>query len=353
MMFRKAFALFLLMMTTSLDKAISTEPMKVGFVAPLSGPFQRLGSQMRSGARAATQVLNIQLIEQDDACTPNGGQAAANALVAQKVKIVIGFTCLDSLNAALPILRDAGIVTLTTSVRANALSDNKAKSGFLVYRLAPREDMEVAALTSLLLPRWRTENFAIIDDGTVQARNTAEALRFAATEANLKPVFTDTFRPGLENQAALVRRLQKSGATHVFIGGDIEDALTISIAAKGEIEIAVGEAVDPETQRDGLGPILGVALPDFKLLSSAAKASIALQVQGIEPDNYALSAFAALEIAAKVAASSGTFASALAQNEFDTALGKISFDDKGDLNANPFKLVTLKNGVFQRIGQSQ
>ena len=345
MLFRKALWLIPLL-TLGLASAVqSAEPVKIGFVAPVSGTFEKIGRQMQAGAGIAAEGLGASLFEQDELCTSAGGTAAANALVAQKVDIVVGFTCFDSLNAALPILRDAGIVTISTSVRADVLTDNKSKTEFLLYRMAPREDMEVAALVSALLPRWRSENFAIIDDGTVQARNTAESLRFALTESGLKPVFTDTFRPGLDNQAALVRRLQKAGATHVFVGGDIEDALVISKAANGEVEIAVGETANPESNTEGAGTILSVALPDYALIASATNASIALQRKGIEPENYALTAFAAVEIAAIAG-----ITSQLSTVKFPTSIGEIAFDGKGDLRSNPFSPVTLTNGKFVAVG---
>jgi branched-chain amino acid transport system substrate-binding protein len=349
MLFRKACGLVLFAILVAVAGFARAQTPKIGLVAPLSGTYERLGKQMQAGALSASERLGQELFLQDELCTPEGGQAAAKALVAQKVDIVVGFTCFESLNAALPILRDAGIVTITTGVRADVLTDNKAKSGFLLYRLAPREDREVAALFNALLPRWRTQNFAIIDDGTVQARNTAEALRFALTEASLKPVFTDTFRPGLENQAALVRRLQKAGATHVFVGGDIEDALVIFKAAKGEIEIAIGEAANPESSAEGAGTFLSVAMPEYNLLPQAAAASLAIQASTVLPDNYALASYAAVEIAA---AAKSDIANVLAASKFQTAIGEISFDEKGDLKSNPFSLVILKNGKFVIAGPS-
>ncbi|MGL4490189.1 MAG: ABC transporter substrate-binding protein [Rhizobiaceae bacterium] len=352
MMFRKALWPILLMNLAFVCAANSAEQIKVGFVAPLSGSFVALGKQMQSGADVAANMLGVELIEQEEACTPEGGETAARALVAQQVDIVVGFTCFESLNAALPILRDAGIVTIATGVRADVLTDNKAKSGFLLYRLAPREDTEVAALIAALLPRWREQNFAIIDDGTVQARNTAEALRFGLTEAGLIPVFTDTFRPGQDNQVSLVRRLQKAGATHLFVGGDIEDALVISKAAKGEMEIVVGETPNPEGGAEGTGTILSVSLPDYRLRASAAAASLALQTKGIEPDNYALTAHAAVEIAAAIGAAQPDIAKALSESTFTTAIGEIAFDAKGDVNANAFSVVILKDGEFAALGPS-
>ncbi len=354
MLNRKALWQTLLLVFVFASAVQKVEAEEIGFVAPLTGTFAPLGKQMLTGARAGAQRANADLFTQDDTCTPEGGTAAANALVAQKVSIVVGFTCFESLNAALPILTEAGIVTITTGVRADVLTDAKAKTAHLLYRLSPREDMEVKALIAALKERWRNENFAIIDDGTVLARNTAEELRFALTENGLKPVFTDTFRPGLENQAALVRRLQKAGATHVFVGGDIEDALVISKAAKGAMEIAIGESANPEGSTDGSGALLSVTLPNYRMQAQVAPASVALQNMGLEPDNYALTSFAAIEIAVDALSKKPDMIAHLNTATFSTALGDIQFDEKGDLKINPFALAILKNGSFNAaISSSQ
>ena len=97
-----------------------------------------------------------------------------------------------------------------------------------------------------MLPLWRGKNFAIIDDGTIHARELAESLRIAAEARGLKPVFVDTFRPALENQLALVNRLKKSGATHVFVGGDRSDIAILArdaAARKVPLTIAGGETL--------------------------------------------------------------------------------------------------------------
>ena len=64
--------------------------------------------------------------------------------------------------------------------------------------------------------------------------------------AGLKPVFVDTFRPALDNQLALVNRLKKSGATHVFVGGDRSDIAILArdaAARKVPLTIAGGETL--------------------------------------------------------------------------------------------------------------
>jgi branched-chain amino acid transport system substrate-binding protein len=57
----------------------------------------------------------------------------------------------------------------------------------------------------------------------------------------LKPVFLDVFRPQLDNQIGLIGRLQKAGATNVFVGGDRDD-VAIMAATTPKLGAGIGFA---------------------------------------------------------------------------------------------------------------
>lgn len=314
---------------------------KIGLALPLSGPLRLLGEQAKAGAELAAAQNGDTLSIADDACTPESGAALAARFVAEKVSVAAGFVCLESLNAALPALKDAAIPAITIGVRANALTDTRQKSGFLVTRLAPRDDMEGKALAAFLLPLWAKSNFAIIDDGTIHARDIAEEFRAAATEAGLKPVFVDTYRPGLSNQAALARRLRKAGAVNVMIGGDIDDALVLSrdAVAYGGLSVAMGETGLPSDPLAPHGPLTTLALPDYTLAVPAAETNRALIAAGKVPDNYALLAHAAIEIAHQALGKATPVR--IGTGPYPTAIGVVQFNAAGDLAANPYVLRNL------------
>jgi branched-chain amino acid transport system substrate-binding protein len=204
--------------------AAFADGLKIGVVAPLTGPSARLGEQIRVGAEAAVSVNPAATLDVvDDQCGADGGAAAARQLAADKAAVVIGFLCTEAIEAAMPIFKDAGIPVVTVGVRTDSLTDRKAKTGWPVFRLAPRADAEGAAISSVLTGLWRSELFAIIDDGTVYGRELAETLRADAEKKGLQPVYVDQFRPQLDNQVALAGRLRRAGATHVFVGGDRDD----------------------------------------------------------------------------------------------------------------------------------
>ena len=148
----------------------------------------------------------------------------------------------------MPILKDAGIPVITVGVRTDSLTDRKIKTGWPVFRLAPRADAEGAAVA--LDPGRavaRHELFAIVDDGTIYGRELAETLRADSREGRPEAGLSSTRSgPQLDNQIGLAGRLRKAGATHVFVGGDRDDIAIIGRDAAGlgyDLTIAGGETL--------------------------------------------------------------------------------------------------------------
>jgi branched-chain amino acid transport system substrate-binding protein len=327
----------------------------IGVTAPLSGTSALLGGQVHAGATAAAETLAARLEIADDACTADGGAAAARQFVAAGVKIVVGFLCTEALEAAMPALKDAGIPVITVGVRTDSLTDRRDKTGWPVFRLGPRADGEQKAAAEIIPALWQKELFAIIDDGTIYGRELAESVRAAAEERALKPVFVDTFRPELDNQVGLAGRLRKAGATHVFVGGDRDDVAILGRDAKGlgmELTAAGGEALRAAGGDVPLQPgTLMIGLPE-PVASASPKAIAALKQREIVAEGYVLPAYAAVEIA--VAALAGESSGqpvfdALGTREFQTALGKIRFDAKGDLAENPYRLFRYDGTKFAEV----
>ena len=336
--------------------ACAQDLLTIGLAAPLTGDFALLGEQWANGARtAAAEQESIRLVEADDACTEEGGAVAARRLVEARVALVIGFLCTPAIEAAMPTLKEAGIPVITP-VRTNSLTDQKDRTGWPVFRLGPRADEERDAVAEILVDHWRNELFAIVDDGTIHGRELAENLRAQAELAGLKPVFVDTFRPELDNQIGLVGRLRRAGATHVFVGGGRSDiAIMARDAATLEYEVvfAGGETLRMD---DGSVPlpagVLMVGLPEWQDLAEPEALS-ALSAAKVLPEGYVLPGFAALQVAA-VATQEATDASleiadVLSRLTFNTAIGEVRYDKKGDLDRNLYRLFRYDGERFIEV----
>lgn len=323
----------------------------IGVVAPRTGPYASLGTQVFQGARAAAEAAGDTVVEIEESCDEAGGSAAAKGLVDAKAAVAIGFLCVETLSTALPQLKASQIPAISISVRSKILMEDVLRNGWPFFRMAPVEGMEAAKLSETILAIWKAEPIAIIEDGTIYGRELASAIRQRLQPMGITPIFTDTFRPGQEQQVALVRRLAKASATHVFVGGDRNDVSIIARDAASEnipLSLIAGDTMRaanrPVPLRDG---VMAVALPDYAALPAASAAIAVLRAKNIDPDGYMLPAYAAAEVAHQaIIASAGKPAAAIASGGFNTAIGQIAFDNNHELKDNPFRLLEWRGSTL-------
>ncbi|MBB6485264.1 ABC transporter substrate-binding protein [Rhizobium lusitanum] len=326
----------------------------IGVVAPQDGNFATLGAEITAGANFQIQGQKDAATVVNEPCTEDGGRVAAEALIAAKAQVAIGFLCTETLEGALPRLKDAGIPAITVSVRSRILMEDALKNGWPLFRLASVDSAESAMAISTILKNWAAEPMALIDDGTIHGRELVGAIRSALEEKGLKPVFTDTYRPGQEQQIALVRRLKKAGATRVFVGGDRSDVAVIARDAKSEnipLTLMGGDAMRAADQPVPLlEGVQAIALPDFASLPAAQSAAQAMRAAGIEPDGYTLPAAAAAQIASQAAESAKTenkpVADKLVGTAFQTAMGPITFGQNHELTENFYQRLEWRGNTF-------
>ncbi|MCM2476973.1 ABC transporter substrate-binding protein [Rhizobium sp. CG5] len=326
----------------------------IGVVAPQSGPYQLLGQQLRDGAAAAAAANGTVLTFIDESCEAGSGAAIAEQLKAAKAEAAIGFLCSESLDGALPVLSAAKIPALTLSVRWTIVMEDALKQDWPLFRMAPSTDAEAEKLVEVILRDWPGEAFALIDDGTIHGRELADAIRVSLEERGMKPVFADTYRPGQEQQVALVRRLQKTGATHVFVGGDRNDVAIIARDAASEaiaLSLLGGDAMTAANQPVPLADgVRAVTLPNYADAPSAATVAAAFRERGIEPEGYVLPAYAAITLVKTAADGSAASGAALkdtiAKGTFETVLGPIAFTAGHELKDNPYRLLEWRGTGF-------
>ena len=342
--------------TLSIANSARAESPLIGVAVPLDERMAVLGSQLRNGASMAANETGARLLVRDDSCTAEGGQAVAQDFVEAGADIVVGFLCTEAIEAALPILRSAGIVTITPGIRTDAITDRRERTANLVWRLGPRADGEAAALGSTLTRLWRGTLFAIVDDGTIYGRDLAESFRLSAELAGLQPVFVDNFRPQSENQIGLVGRLLRAGATHAFVGGDREDIAIMARDAASldyPLTLAGGEALRAPGELPLAAGTLMVSPPEWSELANAATLERYAEEE-IVPEGYTLLAHAAVEVAVLAledAQAQETSAPDILSRprSFQTVLGDIAFDEKGDLTENPFRLFRYDGTRFEGL----
>lgn len=352
-MFRSIFASLVIAGSVQAAPALAAG-LKIAVVAPVDGPFALLGQQILDGARFQAEDRGSEIIAIAETCEPKDSESLTKALLASGAEAAIGFLCTESLEAALPALAEAGIPALTLSVRSDILMEDALKKKWPFFRLVPSAKAEAAKVVEIILSRWKNEPLGLIEDGTIHGRELVESVRSALAEIGLTPTFSDTYRPAQEQQVSLVRRLAKSGATHVFTGGDRADTAIIARDAAAEqvaLTLMGGETLDaanlPVPLANG---VLAVSLPDYATLPDAKNTVDAMTAAKLLPEGYVLPAFAAVTLLEQAkdqaGKDGGPVADALAKDPYQTVLGPIRFNASHELTDNPYRLLEWQYNRF-------
>ncbi len=231
--------------------------------------------------------------------------------------------------------------------------EDALRNGWPFYRMAPSEDAEADQVAHSIIDLWKAQPIGLIDDGTIYGRELVNAVRQRLDPVGIRPAFTDTYRPGQEQQIALVRRLAKTGATHVLVGGDRSDIAIIARDAAAEnitLSLIGGDSLRAPNQPVPLRPgILAVTLPDYAADPQAAEAVKALKAGSTEPDGYVLPAYAAVQVAHQALASptaGNALADAIGRGTFKTAIGTIAFTSDHELKTNLYRLQEWQGAGF-------
>ncbi len=351
----------LLMIAASVAFAGTASAATIGVVAPQNGAYEMLGSQIRQGVKIAAAKAGLDVMEIHESCEEGSGGAIADGLVAAKVSIVVGFLCTETLPEALPTLKNAAIPAITLSSRASGLMEDTMKRGWPLFRLGPSDTDESAAAIDTILRDWKGHSFGLIDDGTIYSRELVDRIRAKLEESGLKATFTDTLRPAQEQQIALVRRLSRTGVTHVFIGAERNDVAIIArdaAAEKAPLTIMSGDTMRAANNPVPLQPgVLAITIPDYAALPSAVDAVKELRAANVEPEGYALPAYAAAQIAAKLVelaeAQNKPAPAVLVGTAFETVIGQITFNDRHELQTNPYRLQKWDGTAFVPVDRAE
>ncbi len=153
-------------------KVGSDEPFTIAVALTLSGPDAPYGIDALRGVELAIadrgKILNhpIKLIQEDDLCSAEGGQAAAERLAGQpNVLGVIGATCSSATEKAAKVLSDAGMVLISPSSTAASLTAEAVhQAGFL--RTIYNDKSQAKVVAEFAYTGLGARTMATIHDGT-------------------------------------------------------------------------------------------------------------------------------------------------------------------------------------------
>lgn len=319
----------------------------IGIAGPMSGSFADVGRDIRAGVEIAIASANarggiggekIKSVSVDDRCEAETGTAVANQLVGKSVKAVIGHACTAAALPAAKVYAGNDVLFISPAATNPRLTDERVGKG--VFRLAVRSDLEGKAIADYLGKAFKGKRVAFVHDGSVYGQTLVEQASSAFSAAGGAVAMTESFTPGEKSQNSLVGKIQDAAVSAVVVGALQADSAVIAgeLKSRGLDAVLIGnEALALADFRAQAGDAAEGTVFFLPFVDQSQPAAVdlllALDERKLMPTNTVFAAHAAAEVAIKALGDTKTFkaaAAAVAGNDFDTVIGKVAFDAKGD-----------------------
>jgi len=323
---------------------------KVGIAGRLSGSSSKTGEQQEIGALKAINHLNdkggllgeeIVAISVDDACKPRQAEAAARQLVADGVIFVVGHGCSACSLAVSKIYEEAGIIMISPASTNPKVTD---EGGPNVFRVIGRDDQQGTIAGDYLADNHSKNNIAIIHDNQAYGLGLAEFTKDQLNKRGVTEVMFDSYKQDQKDYGSLVDKLANKKIDVLYAGGYLADIGIITRQVKKtlpNLRLFSGDAVvDVDflfvAGEAGEGTYFTFG-PDMHLKPEAKSVVAAIREEDdYEPVGYTLYSYGAVQAWAQAVKQAGSLKpiavmNALKTGSFDTVMGKIGFDEKGDV----------------------
>jgi branched-chain amino acid transport system substrate-binding protein len=212
-----------------------------------------------------------------------------------------------------------------------------------VFRVQTRDDAVGIVAGNYLADHWPDEKIAILHDNTTFGKGVAELTKEHLNGRGLTEAIYRDYIPGQAEYGAEVAELQAADVAVAFVGGyHTEIALMARTARDRGYPVRLIAGLNLATEEFGLigGPgaegTLFIDSPDPRLRAEAAPAVERFRASGFEPEGNTLLAYAAVQVWAQAVEAAGALdlgavTLAMHSRQFDTVLGPIGFDVKGDV----------------------
>ena len=342
-----------------------SEEIAIGVVLPLTGRVtDAFGKPMQQGFELALNEIKsaqpssakFKFIIEDDQSTIEGAVEAFNKLIHQDgVSVILGPATSTQTEKAFRVAQENQVVAISPTSAARGLS----AIGDFVFRVSLTTDVLIPIGIEVTQAKLGYQHVATIyDKNDLFSTDGNEAVREALTAIEVEVLTTETFEGGDTDLSEQLNRIKMLKPDAVFVSTLPTDRPLI-LTQRHQLGLSVPFFVRTLTGVNvkALGDLAdgAISFAGWSSTDDAPGNQVFVQNYGaeysMEPNNYAASAYATVYILAEAIANAqstdpAAIRDALANiRDFDTILGKFSFDTNGDAVYTP-KVLIVQDGEF-------
>jgi branched-chain amino acid transport system substrate-binding protein len=344
------------------------QDLTVAVVGPMTGSEAVFGRQLRDGAQLAVADINaaggvlgrkLKLEIGDDQCDPKQARSVAEKVASSKIPFVAGHYCSSSSIPASDAYNEGNVLQITPASTNPTLTE---RGLWNVFRVCGRDDQQGAVAGEYLAKTYKGKNIAILNDKSTYGKGLADETKKALNKAGVQEKMFESYTKGDKDFNALVSRMKAAGIDVVYIGGYQQEAGLILRQMRDQgmkTVLMAGDALaDKEfaaiTGTLGAGSLMTFG-PDPRKRATAKDIVAKFKAKGIDPEGYTLYTYAAFQIWSQAATKAGTtdpkkVAETIRAGTWNTVLGPISYDKKGDITALDYVIYVWKgDGTYSEM----
>ncbi len=261
------------MLLTLMASPAFAETIKIGLMAPLTGPWASEGRDMERIVQLLASEINnsggingntIEILVEDDGGTPRTATQAATKLTTLNPVAVIGTYGSAVTEASQNIYDEAGVVQIATGSTSIRLTEKNLDKFF---RTCPRDDQQGQSAVKVLQDMG-LKKIAILHDNTSYSKGLADEIKDGLEKSgkDVKIVFFDALRPGEHDYSTILTKLKGIDPDGIMFTGYYPEAAMLLRQMQGmkwSVPMVGGDA----TNNSDLVKIAGDAATGYYFLS--------------------------------------------------------------------------------------
>jgi branched-chain amino acid transport system substrate-binding protein len=338
-------------LTTALASAAAAQ-IKLGVAGPITGGSAAFGAQLKHGVEQAVEDINaaggilgqkIALSVGDDRADPKEGVSVANKFVADGVKFVVGHFNSGVTIPASDVYQENGMLVITPAATNPRVTE---RNMWNVFRVCGRDDQQGGVAGNLIGEKFQGKRVAVIHDKTTYGQGLADETRKAMNAKGVKEVLYEGVNKDDKDFTAVVSKLKGANPDLVYWGG-LHDTGGVILRQMRDQGLRAPMMGGDGITDDEFAAIAGAGAEGTLMTFSpdprtnpANKQIVELfrTKRGFEPQAYTLYSYASVQVIKQAAEEAKSLDPKKVSDvmksgkKFNTVLGEISFDRKGDLS---------------------
>jgi branched-chain amino acid transport system substrate-binding protein len=324
---------------------------KIGVGGPITGGSAAFGAQLKNGTEQAVEDINaaggilgqkLSVVIGDDHADPKEGVSVANKFAGDGVKFVVGHFNSGVTIPSSDVYKENGMLVISPAATNPNVTDRPGM--WNTFRVCGRDDQQGGVAGQIILQRFKGKRIAFVHDKTTYGLGLATETRKAMNAGGLKEVMFEGVNKDDKDFTALISKIKAANPDLVYWGGlhDTGGLILRQMRDQGvRAPMMGGDGITDDEFAAIAGPgaegTLMTFSPDPRTNPANKQLVETFRKKGFEPQAYTLYSYAAVQII-KQAAEQARSLDPRKVGEvmhsgkvFNTVLGDLSFDKKGDV----------------------